>query len=409
MKRNSGGRLFKRKSRLTKKTLPTWHMGWYERGNPREVTKSTGTTSRAEAKEILRTHLGEVANGKGKRRRLAGHLTVQDALAHLQHKREKDGRTLPLGHVQAWRNALGPWRLVDLTEDDIDHVLGQWRTTGVQWAERTGWRVRPVTGPTCNRYVATLRRAINLLTRKHRFTLDLTYPSSDENARDVYIPPSHFLAILEHIENETARDVFDLMYRTSVRKGQWQVLEKGNIVTDGDKVPDAIFWRGDQTKNDDHHSLALGGRAKDIIARHWRAREVRCPNLLHGPQCPRVRLAADGSRRPCLGESVLRNAWLRGSIAAGFATQVTDRHGKKRWKPVYRMHDCRHGGITNFSHAGVPDVMGMSMSGHKDVSQYKRYSHPQHDSQRRAAEMADAYIASQAGRPTTVTPLHRAS
>jgi hypothetical protein len=54
-------------------------------------------------------------------------------------------------------------------------------------------------------------------------------------------------------------------------------------------------------------------------------------------------------------------------------------------------------------------MVGMSMSEHKDVSQYKRYSHPQHDAQRRAAEQVDAYIAARAGTRPTVTPLHKAS
>jgi hypothetical protein len=96
------------------------------------------------------------------------------------------------------------------------------------------------------------------------------------------------------------------------------------------------------------------------------------------------------------------------SIASGFAVQVTTKRGKKKWKPRYRLHDLRHAGVTNFSGAGIPDVVGMSLSGHKDITQYKRYTHPQHDAQRRAAEQADAYIAARVGTPS-ITPLHKAS
>jgi len=64
------GRIFRRKSRVTRKALPTYWIAYYirdQQGRAKEVRESAETTDYAEAKELLKKRLGEAtAESRGR-------------------------------------------------------------------------------------------------------------------------------------------------------------------------------------------------------------------------------------------------------------------------------------------------------------------------------------------------------
>jgi hypothetical protein len=414
-RRGSGGRLFKRKKRkdiLERQGIkpdsraayyPTWHMGFYVRGCDEEQHESTFTTDYNEAKQKLREKVGEIARGRVTKHTLQRH-TLQDALAKLAEKRE-----LPTGHVEAWGHAIGSVRLdrVHSVYEQADDVLTKWKQDGVSWPDRPDSRVRPITGGTANRYLATLGQALKLAKKHWHLPLDvsLPYDHAAERVRKVYWEPADFFAMLAHVKEGDERDVMELAYRNGVRRGQWRNLEKRNVLLDADKKPYAILWDAEQTKNGEPHRLVLVGRSRDLIIRAWDNRRPDCPHLFHGRGCPRPKFDKQGRREPCLG--TLRSARERACRKAGFTVKVQQEDGS--WvdtgKPLYRFHDTRHAGVTHSTSLGIADPVGMSISGHKDVKSYSGYAHPQDEAQRVALERINAHIDEHAGDAVRVTPL----
>jgi integrase len=372
------GRVYRRKSRRTGKELPTWWLEYYVDGVQRR--ESSGTTDHKEAARLLKQRNGEVARGEIKPLALE-RLTVHDLLQLLMRDYQDKGRRVPAGHIEGLDAEFGRVLAKDLRRDRLDDAVRRWRREGITWPGRDPDRVRPVQNGTCNRYMATLRRAFSLAKEKLHVAYPLTFPHLPETARGQYIPPGDFEAIVNQLRSEVVRDLCRFAYLTGVRQGQLRATELANV----DAERWVITWRPDQTKNGEPHVVPLVGEALDIVQRRWRSRRLDCRYLFH----------EDG--RP-IGKSLLRSAMQRACKAAGLP------YGRKGG---YVFHSTRNSAVTNLNGAGVPDTVAMTISGHRTANVFRRYSIRQESVQKKALEQMTDYLSTIAPTGSKVAKLPR--
>jgi integrase len=136
-----------------------------------------------------------------------------------------------------------------------------------------------------------------------------------------------------------------------------------------------------------------------ILGRQQDRRRPDCPFIFHGRHCGTVRLAKDGSPRPCLGSC--RKAWNRTCAAIGM--------------PGRTPHDLRRSGVKHYIDAGVDPHTVMLWSGHRTEAMLRRYHIIDLDDLRRAGKRASDYrgpatnvvpvSARAVAKPTTTEPL----
>ena len=397
-RRQSGmGRLFQRRSRLTGKLLPCWWMGYYMPGEKHERQEATGTENYHEALTMLRKRQGEIAAGKMKPG-AAERKSVNDILALLRKHYEDTDRTPPQGYLEAFGYELGRFRALDVNREMLDDLRRKWKREGVQWPERKTTRVRPISGGTCNRYLAILGLGYNLAKEKWGLVTGLTFPKERETARGEYMPPATFIAVRNQLPTQDMRDVFELAYLTSKRKGQWRQTELANVVRKcvGGVERLEIHWRGDQTKSGKRDGqpdiLPLAPRAlaivQGVLAR--RREGETCPFLFHSAKCGHwTRRHRAGE--PCLGR--MQSEWERACSAAGVPC------GRKQGGFVF--HNARHSAVTNMSGAGTPDSVATTITGHRSLAVYKRYGIRQASVQLAAMEKVEEYVRGLSGSEPT--------
>jgi hypothetical protein len=159
-------------------------------------------------------------------------VTVDAVLTMYEAETKRNACTVHRGRVLALRAALGKMKLADLTRDHLDRLCDEWQATGVRYAERDVklHRVRPITGATCNRFMAIFHRARELAMDKLGVDLPrLTFPRFTETAAGQYVSPADFFAILTHVAHPTKRAFMELLYLLAIRPGQLKSTETSNV------------------------------------------------------------------------------------------------------------------------------------------------------------------------------------
>src|SRR5262245_9518800 len=166
---------------------------------------------------------------------------------------------------------------------DVDDRCRRWRRHGptwgagartlsdgrtVTWPARPRERVRPLSGASCNRLVAVLRRAFKLGQEKLGMMTALTFPHFEEHGRGEYITEDQCVAICTNFQAKVGRemkaDVFRLAYLIGVRKGQLRDTRKKNVIIDGPLWK--LTWERTQTKTKKKaHTVVLVGEARAIV------------------------------------------------------------------------------------------------------------------------------------------------
>ena len=326
---------------------------WRPHGSKQPVKLSTGTSDIAEAKRFLHARLAE--DPKARTHRVAAtRVTTADALVLYTLDAGDHGVQAHQGRVAALRHALGDVPLADLTRARLDALCRVWRTVGVDYPERDPRHnhLRPVSGATCNRLMATLRRARTLAIDKLGVELPrLTFPHFAEAPAGRYVSPEEFYAILSYFTDPTKGAFVELLYLLGIRPGQLRGTEISNVRVEKGK-PVALVYRPDQVKQRTPHEVPLVGigRAQEIVHGLWRARALGCKFLFHVNGKP-------------LRE--LKSEWRRACEAAGFVA------GRKGGGIV--LYNLWHSCLTNLADAGVPDTTARAISGHKTDSAHRRY------------------------------------
>jgi integrase len=382
------GRLYRRKSRLTGLELPTWWAGYYVPGERREHQVSTGTTDHEEARRFLRERAGEVARGD----RQPGSVekkTVKDLLELVRKDREDSGAFLPPGYLEAFTAELGHLRVKQVNREILDDVVRKWKAKGPTWPGRLARKQQPLSGGTCNRYMALLRRGYSLAREKWGLMTGLTFPRERETARGRYMPPAVFYAVHAHLPTQDARDMCELAYLNGIRKGQLRQTTVTNVVIKNVNGAERweLSWRGEQTKagkrDGQPHTIPVMGRSLEIVKAAYASRRVGCPFLFHSIKCGRHSLRHRPGD-PCMGR--LQSEWKQACDAAEAPC------GQKAGGFVF--HNTRHSAVTNMTGAGVPDSVATTITGHRSPAIFKRYGIRQESVQRAAMEKVETYVRS---------------
>jgi integrase len=179
-----------------------------------------------------------------------------------------------------------------------------------------------------------------------------------ENVREGFLNRPEFDAICEELRrNKRVKDdVIDIvrfLYNCAWRKGEAQKLEWSKF--------DPYDWvfrlsrKDEKTKSP--RTLTLVGENREIIERRLAKRLPECPYVFHRNGKPIKRFDRAFN-------SACKEAELTGIVP----------------------HDMRRSAIRNFTKAGVGESEGMSISGHRTNSTYKRYNIIDENLQRQSLE-----------------------
>jgi integrase len=364
---SAGGRIFRRKSRLTGHELPTWWISLYVDG--KEVRESAKTMVRAAAKKLLTKRLAERDEGTyvgPEHERMTVAEALEQVELHYQQHQRGSLRTLR-GHVCAWLAALGTTcEARDVQTPRLRRITSAWQADGL-------------TAATINRRLSVLRRAYRLA----RVTIhpkrldfgDLFLPEHSPLGK--YISPATFAAIAEHLPTGELRAFCEFAMCCGTRKGQLARTTIAHL----DTATWVLTWQAREVKAKKPHVLPLDGRPLDLIADCVRRRPLHCPYLFHGPRCaPGV---GPSKEYGCIGD--FKKAWATACKRAGLP--VGRRHGG------YVFHNMRHSAVTNLVNSGTPAHEAMRVSGHATRSMLDRYSIGTEDATRAALQRQTVYLA----------------
>jgi integrase len=225
-------------------------------------------------------------------------LTVNDLLDLYVLDCEEKKQPIQVGRVEPWRAVLGDERALHVRRDHLDTICRRWRRVGpswlagervlpddrvLKWNARVPERVRPLSGATCNRLVAVLRRAYSLGKEKRELMTALTFPHYNEGRRGEYLTEDQCLAICGNFQAKAGAtvkaDAFRLAYLLGIRKGQLRLTCKRHVLITGDTWK--LQWSSEETKNGDEHKVLLVGEPLAIVQRAWANRLPDCDFLFH--------------------------------------------------------------------------------------------------------------------------------
>lgn len=325
----------------------------YQRGNrwwisyyvhSKEKREPGGRTER-EARKKLKMRLGELATGNyvgPKAEKLFVNDLLDALVIHLENKGAKS--TSHLSHIKPIRQHFGFDRAMGLDGSRVERFI----------AEELKEKKAPAT---VNREITVLKQAYNLALKHRRLSSVPYFPSlREENVRQGFFEHDEFVNLLTRLP-DYLKDLATFAYYAGWRKGEivaltWDMVDRkaGEI-----RLP--------TSKNGEPRYLALEGPLKDLIGKRWVARDVRkkCqPTVI-----TQLVFHRDGEK---IGD--IRKAWKTACDKAEL--------------PGKLFHDLRRTAVRNMIRAGVPQVVAMSISGHKTVSMFNRYNITSGTDQRRA-------------------------
>ena len=213
---------------------------------------------------------------------------------------------------------------------------------------------------------ATVNREVRYLLHGYKLLFDageISYMPR-ENVREGFINRPEFDALCEHLDEDN-RDIIMFLYLSAWRSGEAKSLEWSKV----DLTDLVIRLSRKKEKTKRPRTLALVGELREILERRQAKRLPSCPYVFHRN-----------------GEQIesFRRQWKTAAVAAGLG-RIDKDAGKETYIGI-TPHDMRRSGIRNLIKAGVDESVGMSISGHKTNSTYKRYGIIDEDIQRKALE-----------------------
>ena len=392
--------LYRRKKKRKDGTvveLPTIHCFWYVPGQKQAERTSTGTEDVDEALRFLHARKAETGHARAQRRRRST-VRVQELLDLVVKDYADEGQELPRGKYGALNYALGHLRAVeDVQTTTLDDLCREWRRHGIRWhkdaagvvsertddhAERADYRVRPIAGTTCNRYMAFLSRGYSLAKEKLGIVHPtLAFPHFTERKNPRPIPPDLLGAIFEAGE---ARDdegrwlvpearvkFLRFLYLVGPRKGQV-------LATRADQFTPAtgtMHWSDEDTKQDQPHIVTYTGKALEILLWFVDHRDPANPALFQ----------EDGEP---LTIYKVNDAWTYLCEAAGLPM------GRKNGG--YTIHNLRHTYVSEAHEAGETAGVIMAMTGHLNEPTMLHYLRVSGKAQQRSQERLEAHRREQA-------------
>lgn len=327
-----------------------WWIRYWHRG--KEYRESSKSDSESAARKLLKKRIGEIASG-----RLIGpkeeKVTFDDLARGIKQdyqindKRSTRSITLSIKHLE--RN-FAMLRAVDITTDRIEKYV----------LER---QKEDAANASINRELSCLKRMFNLAFRAGSLGGKPYVPMLEENnARQGFLGYAEFLALRDALR-EDLRDPVTFLYHSGWRVGEMRSLEWRDV-----DIPNrSIHLRPQNSKNKLGRNLHLDGELFEIIERARDARRLNCVYVFHREGNP-------------IGD--FRKAWRKALKAAGLSNRIT-------------VHDLRRSAVRNMIRAGVPEVVAMSISGHRTRATFDRYNIVSEEDQAAAQERVGHYLEAQ--------------
>lgn len=342
-----------------------WYQIWV---NGKRVRGSTGCRTKREADAFVRRKLAEYSVGISSPE--AEKVTVKKLVEDVLLRNKNNGNRTVVDDQSRWKNHLEPFfghlRASQVSSDLIDTYIGRRKLENT----RSG---TPPENATINRELALLKSAFNHGTEqtppKVRFVPHFNM-LEENNIRTGFLQDDSYIRLSNEcaIEGIWLAGLFETAYAFSWRNNELLGLRIRQL-----DFLARIIDLG-KTKNGDQRMLPMTEHLFQVVVRCASGKEPDDFVFTHDDGSP-VR--------------DFRGAWWNACVRAGVGhfecrectKTVSERrkcescNSKKKAKYVgLHFHDLRRTGVRNMSRKGVPEKVGMLISGHRTDSVYRRYN-----------------------------------
>ncbi len=334
---------------------PYWQISYWD--GKRQVRKSSFTTDRGHAVQILQSKLNELIAKNADETSIAGllQLVIQDQQRHDRsavHQTERRIEKLlspVFGHIRSG----------DFTTTMLNEYIRRRKYLGRE-------------NSTINRELALLRRAFRLghehdpqLVRR----IPVIKPLREDNVREGFLDADKYQLILDAL-SEDIKPIFVVAYHLGMRTGELLALKRSWV----DLSEGLIFVNGRVTKNNSAKTVPIYGEMKPWLEKTLADGEQ------NSPRCPWL-FSNDG--KPVKS---FKSDWTQARESAGV--------------PELLFHDLRRTAVRNMIRAGVSEKVAMKISGHKTPSMLWRYNITDTRDIKDAGERIETYLNQQRRKPT---------
>jgi integrase len=336
--------------------------------NGRRERGSTGCRNKREAEAFVRRKLAEYSVGLSAPD--SDEVTVKELIEDILLRNKNDGNKSISDDESRWRNHLQPFfghlRATQVSSELIDRYINK-RKSQVTRSEK------PPENATINREMSLLKAAFNYGTEqtppKVRFVPHFNM-LEENNVRRGFLQDEQYLRLSREcaVEGVWLVGLFEIAYAYGWREDELLALLVGQL-----DLLAKIIDLG-ETKNGDQRMILMTEHVFQVL--------VRCAS---GKKPGDFVFSRDD------GSPVkdFRDAWWNACIRSGLGRfqcreceqivcegrKCTMCHSKKKAKYFgLHFHDLRRTGIRNMSRKGIPEKVGMLISGHKTDSVYRRYN-----------------------------------
>jgi integrase len=342
---------------------------WYQIFvNGKRERGSTGCRTKREAESYVRKKLADYAAELSSPE--TAKVTVKDLVDDVLVRNRNNGNKSVSDDDSRWRNHLQPFfghlRVAQVSSNLIDRYISKRKSQMTSSG-------RPPENGTINRELALLKSAYNHGTEqtppKVRFVPHFNM-LQENNIRRGFLQDEQYLRLSREcaVEGMWMVGLFETAYAYGWREDELLTLRIGQL-----DLLAKIIDLG-ETKNGDQRMITMTEHVFEVL--------VRCAS---GKKSGDFVFTRDD------GSSVkdFRDAWWKACIRSGLGRfqcreceQIVSEgrkcelcHSKKKAKYVgLHFHDLRRTGIRNMSRKGIPEKVGMLISGHKTDSVYRRYN-----------------------------------
>ena len=342
-----------------------WYQIWI---NGKRQRGSTGCRTKREADAFVRRKLAEYSVGLSSPE--SQKVTVKELVEDVLLRNKNNGNKTVADDESRWKNHLKPFfghlRATQVSSDLIDRYINKRKS------DQTRSKTAPENG-TINRELALVKSAFNHGTEqtppKVRFVPHFNM-LEENNVRRGFLQDEQYLRLSREcaVEGVWLTGVFETAFAYGWREDELLALRVGQLDLLG-KIIDL-----GETKNGDQRMIHMTEHVFQCL--------VRC--VAGKKPDDFVFTRDDGSR-----VKDFRQAWWNACIRAGlgrFECRDCDSNvsegrrcstcqSKKKAKYIgLKFHDLRRTGIRNMSRKGIPEKVGMLISGHRTDSVYRHYN-----------------------------------
>ncbi len=345
-----------------------WWVRYYRNGQ--EFNESSRSEKEAEAKKLLKKRQGEIALGRfagPKSDKVTLAELAQDLLTDYQIRGRKNQRQVKskINHLLVY---FGQDRAKSVTTDRIKAYIATRQGAGAAAAQ-------------INRELAALKRMFNLAQQAEKLPSVPYIPSlTENNIRTGFFEYEEFVALRNALP-AFLRPVVTFGYYTGWRISEVLSLQWRQV----DLNATEVRLDPGTTKNGKGRVIYLDGELLDIMKEQRTF--VLSLQRERGEIVPWVFVNPDTADRI----RYFRRPWIHACKQSGLTGRI--------------FHDFRRTAVRNMVRAGVPEVVAMSISGHRTRSVFDRYNIVSEEDLREAARRVTTLPTKDRDKTGTITPL----